>query len=307
MITTISNLVFVVVLLVFSAVGLLLYARQTRASAALRRRLGELKAERGDDSLVRDDADDDEEDGTVARAVAESGLGWTMGMFFTRLAMAAFIGLIPGLLLKSGFLAVVFAIGGMAVLWVIIRTARTRRLALCDEQMPQALEIMALGLRAGHPLPKALTLAGDEAPAPLCFELRRAADEHSLGRPIGAVLESLGERLPGCEAVNTFVVAVLVLQETGGNLISVIDRIVENARARSSYQARLRALTSEGRQSAKLLALLPGAFAVLAMVSDPGYANMLFYDDGGRTITLIATTLWIVGILWTRRLVRPVS
>jgi tight adherence protein B len=114
-------------------------------------------------------------------------------------------------------------------------------------------------------------------------------------------------RLPGCEAVNTFVVAVLVLQETGGNLIEVIDRIVENARARASYQARLRALTSEGRQSAKLLALLPGAFAILAMLSDPNYAHMLFYDSGGRVITILAALLWLVGILWTRRLVRPVT
>jgi tight adherence protein B len=173
--------------------------------------------------------------------------------------------------------------------------------------MPQALEIMALALRAGHAMPKALALAADETPAPLSRELRRACDEHALGRPIEGVLAGFGQRLPGCEAVNTFVVAVLVLQETGGNLIAVIDRIVENARSRSSYQARLRALTSEGRQSAKLLALLPGAFGVLAMMSDPSYADMLLHDSGGRIITLISGSLWLMGVLWTRRLVRPLA
>ena len=117
--------------------------------------------------------------------------------------------------------------------------ARARRLAQCDEQMPQALEIMALALRAGHALPGALHLASQETPAPLCHELRLAHEQHQLGRPIAEVLQAMGQRLPGCAAVETFVVAVAVLQETGGNLIQVIDRIVENARARAGYQAML--------------------------------------------------------------------
>jgi tight adherence protein B len=98
-----------------------------------------------------------------------------------------------------------------------------------------------------------------------------------------------------------------VLQETGGNLIGVIDRIVENARARASYQARLRALTAEGRQSAKLLGLLPGAFGVLAMMSDPSYGHMLLHDGGGQLIALLALGLWAMGLMWTRRLVRPMQ
>jgi tight adherence protein B len=164
---------------------------------------------------------------------------------------------------------------------------------------------MALALRAGHALPGALELAAAESPAPLCHELRRAHDEHQLGRPIAEVLAAMGERLPQCAAVETFVVAVAVLQETGGNLIAVIDRIVENARARSGYQTRLRALTAEGRQSARLLALLPGAFFLLAAASDPGYARMLLGDSGGRVILFFALGLWAMGLLWTRRLIRP--
>ncbi|HTM20590.1 MAG TPA: type II secretion system F family protein [Kofleriaceae bacterium] len=295
--------IFGMVLAIFCALGLLAMSRRARATDALRRRLGELAVDR--DSLVRDQQQTD--DDSFARTLAESGLGWTFGMFLTRLALAAGIGLVLGLLVGSPLLALVLGLAGSAVLWIVVRMARARRLAQCDEQMPQALEIMALALRAGHALPSALRLAGEESPAPLCHELRRAADEHALGRPIVDVLAGLGRRLPGCEAVNTFVVAVAVLQETGGNLIGVIDRIVENARARASYQARLRALTAEGRQSAKLLAMLPGAFAVLAMMSDKSYGNMLLHDGGGRLIALCALGLWGLGILWTRRLVRPIS
>ncbi len=298
-----TQVVFIGVFASFAAVGLLIAARRIRATDALRRRLGELRAEH--DPLVRAAASEDQS--TLDQRLDESGLGWTVGMFVTRVALAALLGLLLGALIGSGFLAVVLALAGVLAMWIVVGAARRRRLAVCDEQMPQALEIMALALRAGHAMPKALALAADEAPAPIAHELRRASDEHALGRPVGEVLEALGRRLPGCEAVNTFVVAVLVLQETGGNLISVIDRIVNNARARASYKARLRALTSEGRQSAKLLALLPGAFGVLAMASDKSYVNILIHQGGGRLIGLLAIGLWAIGILWTRRLVRPLS
>lgn len=296
------QVIFIGVLAVFAAVGLLMVAARVRAAEALRRRLGELRS--NSDPLVRDVSSEPD---TFQRVLVESGLGWTMGMFVSRLALAGAGGLLLGLVFRSGLLALTFGMLGAVAVYIVVRGARARRMALCDEQMPQALEIMALALRAGHALPRALQLAADETPAPLSHELRRAADEQALGRPIGEVLLAFGQRLPSCDAVNTFVVAVLVLQETGGNLIAVIDRIVENARARSSYQARLRALTSEGRQSAKLLAMLPGAFGVLAMMSDPSYADMLLHDSGGRMITLLAVGLWMMGILWTRRLVRPLS
>ena len=116
----------------------------------------------------------------------------------------------------SGFLGVrLGVVGGLGML-VVVRAARARRLKKCDEQMPQALEIMALALRAGHALPSALALAADETPPPLAAELQRAADENALGKPLGEVRESLGERLPGRAAVHTLVVAVPGLPGAGG-------------------------------------------------------------------------------------------
>jgi tight adherence protein B len=293
----IAPLAFIATLSLFLCAFLFWQARRVRAGETLRRRLGVRRAEQ--DALVKHEARG------LGRLVAESGLGWSGPQLIARVAIASICGLLLGLVLGSGVLAGLLAIVGCLALLVIVRRARARRMAQCDEQMPQALEIMALALRAGHALPGALELAAQEAPAPLCHELRRAHDEHGLGRPIAEVLSAMGERLPGCAAVETFVVAVAVLQETGGNLIGVIDRIVENARARSGYQTRLRALTAEGRQSARLLAFLPGAFFLLAMASDPSYARTLIGDPGGRTILFVALGLWGTGLLWTRRLVRP--
>ncbi len=299
MIQDVTTFVFFAVLAAVFAVALIWQSRRLARRNALRRRLGELK--RQSDPVL--DAGDDSDDG-LRQLLVESGLGWSLGQFVSRALLAAMLGLLIGAAAGSGLFGVMLALVGALGMLVFVRAARSKRLNKCDSQMPQALEIMALALRAGHALPSALALAAEETPAPLRHELKRADDEQAMGRPLPQVLESLGERLPGCEAVNTFVVAVLVLQETGGNLISVIDRIVENARARSSYLARLRALTSEGRSSAKLLACLPGAFAVLAAMTDPTYADFLLYDPAGHMVAGIAGGLWMLGILWTRRLVR---
>jgi tight adherence protein B len=274
-------------------------ARRVRANDLLRRRLGERVGQR--DDLVR------AEEHGVQTWLAESGLGWTAGELFARVIGAAMVGLVIGVAAGSGVLAVLLALAGCGGLWFLVRRARAQRLTQCDEQMPQALEIMSLALRAGHALPGALALAAQEAPAPLCHELRRAHEEHQLGKPIVDVLVAMGERLPGCAAVETFVVAVAVLQDTGGNLIAVIDRIVENARARAGYQTRLRALTAEGRQSARMLGFLPVGFFLLALVSAPAHAKMLLTDSGGRVVLVVTIALWLTGLTWTRRLVRPLA
>jgi tight adherence protein B len=297
----IAPLAFVGVLSLALALFLGWNARRTRARDALVRRLGERAPEGGRDALMRDESEG------VARFLEESGLGWTPNELITRVGAAVVVGLLFGVVLGSGALAFLFALGGCLAMWVLVRRARARRLAQCDEQMPQALEIMALALRAGHALPGALQLAAAETPAPLCHELARAHEEHQLGRPIADVLAAMGKRLPGCVSIDTFVVAVAVLQDTGGNLIAVIDRIVESARARSGYQTRLRALTAEGRQSARMLGALPVAFFFLALLSAPSHTAMLIHDSGGRVVLVITIVLWLTGLAWTRRLVRPLS
>ena len=293
-----APLAFVGILALAGAALLLWSSRRARVRDVLVRRLG---ARRVQDALVRNEADG------FTRWMAQAGLGWTVGQLAGRLGAAAALGLVLGLVLGSGALAVLLAPCGCVAMWVVVSRTRTARLAKCDALMPQALEIIALALRAGQALPGALALAAEEVPAPLCHELRHAHEEHQLGRSISEVLAAMGARLPGCAAIETFVVAVAVLQETGGNLISVIDRIVDNARSRAGYQTRFRALTAEGRQSARLLALIPGVFFLLAVASDKSYATLLLHDSGGRMILMVTVALWMTGLLWTRRLVRPLA
>jgi tight adherence protein B len=246
----------------------------------------------------------DEGAGPCARLLAGTGLGWTPSGLVARSAAAAAAGASLGALLGGPVLALGAGAAGLAAPSLHARRARARRQRACDREMPQVLEIVALALRAGHPLATALGIAAAESPAPIGEELRRACDEHDLGRPVADVLVALAERLPGCESAHAFVTAVLVLEQTGGNLIAVVDRIVESARGRAQYRQKLRALTAEGRSSARMLSFMPVAFASIAAAIDPGYAGALLRTRPGNLVAATTLALWLLGILWTRRLVR---
>ena len=297
----ISFLVFGALFALALSVLLVRLSRKMRVQDQLRKRLGD-----GDRQVSILKADE-EKASDLAKLVAQSGLGWTVAMFVTRMITASLLGLVVGWIAGGFMLGILLGGAGLAIFPIIARQRRDRRLQLCDTQMPQALEIVTLALRAGHPLPRSLSIAASEAPQPIADELRRVCDEHDLGRPIGDVLINMAQRLPESESVHTFMTAVLVLQQTGGNLIAVIDRIVENARARAQYRAKLRALTAEGRASARMLAIMPLAFGLLAATVDPTYTDTLLGTTGGMVVLAGSVGLWILGILWTRSLVKADS
>src|SRR5690606_13459635 len=128
-------------------------SRRMRVQDQLRKRLGE--GERHVSLLKADE----QQVSDLARMVAESGLGWSVAMFVTRMIGATIAGLVIGWIAGGFMLGLLLGCAGLVILPIVARQGREKRLALCDSQMPQALEIVTLALRAGHPLPRALSIA----------------------------------------------------------------------------------------------------------------------------------------------------
>ena len=127
MIQQVSTLVFLTVLAALACVGLLVSARRMRSKDALRRRLGELKTDT--DPLMRSAQYDD--GNGLNQLLAESGLGWDASTFLTRSVLAASTGLLLGVALGSGLVAFMLAMLGGAVMLIVVRQARARRLRQC--------------------------------------------------------------------------------------------------------------------------------------------------------------------------------
>src|SRR6185436_4543923 len=124
-----------------------------------------------------------------------------------------------------------------------VRNAGKRRVRRFEEQFPEAIDLMARALRAGHALPTALNLVGQEAPEPVRTEFRVLHDEQNYGMPFPEALRSFAARIPLLDA-RFFVTAVLTQREAGGNLAEVLDGLAALIRERFKLKRQVRTLSA---------------------------------------------------------------
>jgi tight adherence protein B len=243
---------------------------------------------------------------TLVHRLNEAGEDGGVAAFLVRVGVFVLGGFAGGVVLTGdAVFSFVFALGlGFAPYTLLLKKVRQRILRI-EEQLPEALEVMCISLRAGHSLQQTIRLTAGELQAPLGDELRQVAEEAELGRPVDEALLAMADRVRGARSVRTFVVAVLVLRQTGGNLIEVIESIIDTMRQAAAYQQKLQSMTAEGRSSALILGLLPPAFAALSFVADPMYARKLYTDSMGQVMVFMATGFYVTGVIWVRRLVSP--
>ncbi|MCA9559521.1 MAG: type II secretion system F family protein, partial [Myxococcales bacterium] len=167
------------------------------------------------------------------------------------------------------------------------------------------LEVMIISLRAGQSLDQTIRLTASELDAPIGDEFHRVSEEVQLGRPLEEALVAMSARLAAARTVRTFVTSVLVLRQTGGNLIEVLEQIIDTMRQQAQYERKLSAMTAEGRSSARMLAGLPPIFVLLAYMADSNYIGTLVNDPVGRVLLTVAIIMYTAGVVWTRRLTNP--
>ena len=239
--------------------------------------------------------------------IEEAGMELTVGGFFSRVLMwTGFIFLI--LLIATGRPAVALLLAlllGPFFVWRNLISRKNKRMNRVEEQLPEALEVMIISLRAGQSLEQTVRHTASQLEEPIGDEFQRVSEETELGRPLEQALLAMSERMATARTMRTFVTSVLVLRQTGGNLIEVLEAIIDTMRQQNQYQRKLRAMTAEGRSSSRMLGGLPVVFLLLSYAADPNYVGMLFNDPLGNILFGIALTLYLIGMFWIRRLVNP--
>lgn len=180
---------------------------------------------------------------------------------------------------------------------------RRRRLARFEEQLPEALDVMARALRAGHPFSETLKLVSEEMSEPISREFGATFADINYGVNVNDAFHVMLARTPSVSLL-TVVTAVLVQRESGGNLAEILDKIAAVVRGRFRFQRRVRTLSAEGRMSAWILVLIPFVLAMAMTIVSPDYLPMLAKDPTGRTLVMFAFGMILVGIVWIRRVIR---
>jgi tight adherence protein B len=156
-------------------------------------------------------------------------------------------------------------------------------------------------LRAGHSLTSGIQLVADELPDPLGGEFAQLANEVRLGQPMKRALDDLVLRVENAD-VAFFATAVAVQQETGSNLIEVLENLARVIRDRFQLLGKVRALTALGRASANLLGVWPLIMVGMLWMVNVDYVAPLWESPDGRTMVLTSAGLVVVGYGLCRRM-----
>lgn len=235
--------------------------------------------------------------------IAQSGLKLNVAtflLFSMTAALAAFMLLsaVTGLALVGIGGAV---LAGLAPLF-LVRRARTKRMYKFEEQFPEAIDLVARALRAGHALPTGLGMVAEEMPPPVGTEFRILFDEQNYGLTMADAMRNFGSRVPVLDA-RFFVTAVLTQRESGGNLAEVLDNLSSVIRERFKVKRQVRVISAHGRITGWILAMLPPALALATLILNPAHLGTLLDDPVGVRMIITAAILQVIGTLAIRKIV----
>jgi tight adherence protein B len=199
--------------------------------------------------------------------------------------------------------AVALLAGAVVAPYGLLLKLRGKRLKKIEQQLPEAADFLARGLRAGHSFSNVLKMVGDEVPEPICAEFKATYEEINYGVPMNEALHNMASRIPLTD-LRYFVLAVLIQRESGGNLAELLANISRLTRARLKLLAQIRVLSAEGRMSAWVLGLLPLVMLVFMSIVNPAYVNVLWTTETGTRLLWGSACAMVLGIVWMRKLVR---
>lgn len=228
------------------------------------------------------------------------------------MSVARFVLLTVGLTVATGLsvfmvtrlwpVAVFAAIGVGLLPYAYVRRRRTRRLYAFEELLPEAIDLLARAIRAGHPLSAGLKMVADEIREPVAGEFRRTHEEHRFGLPFEDAILAMADRVSIVD-VRILVTAILIQREIGGNLAEVLDNLASVIRARFTIRRQLRVYTAQGRFSGYVLAVLPIATGAAIYSLNPTYMRLLFTEPIGKLMLVTAVVFQFIGFFWIRKIV----
>ena len=201
--------------------------------------------------------------------------------------------------LTSPVLACVFAM--LPALLLAIK--RRKRLAMFEEQFPEALDFLSRSIRAGHALSVSLEMLAEESIEPSGQEFRRVFNEMNLGAPIETALRNLVDRVPLVD-VKFFVSALLLQRETGGNLSEILLKLAYVIRERFQLKGQVRAASAHGRVTGAVLTAMPLVLAIALMIIAPSYLISMVKDPDGKYLIAAAVAAQLIGYYIIRRIIR---
>ena len=239
----------------------------------------------------------------LERLIVQSGMPITVGALVLMSVLLGCVGyLFVKVLTHFTFLALGAAPMFASIPVMFVRWKRTRRFRTFEEQFPEAIELMARALRAGHTFPTGILMVAEEMPNPMAAEFKLLYDRQNFGMSLNDALKGLAERVPILDA-RFFTTAVLTQRETGGNLSEILDNLAAVIRDRFKVKRQVRAVTAHGRITGWILSALPPVLALILAAVSPEFMKPMITDPLGIRMIAVGCTMQVIGTLIIRKLV----
>jgi len=218
----------------------------------------------------------------VLLAVVGFYAGSISGKWWVSAALTLFCGYLPILRLKG---------------------QKKKRMDRFQQQLPEALDLLARALKAGHTFGGGMRMVANEFDDPIGSEFGQTLDEINYGMDVDRALKNLLDRVD-CEDLKFFIVSVNIQRETGGNLAEIIGKISELVRDRFALYGKIKVLSAEGRVSAVILTALPFALGGILYIVNADYISLLWTRELGQTMLWAAIVSMGFGVLVIRKIIQ---
>jgi tight adherence protein B len=241
---------------------------------------------------------------TLMLEISRAGLKWRPSEFAVLVAACTivpmFITFVIGI---QPLMVILVGLIGFFIPICYLKTRQQMRMKAFNDQIADALSLMASSLRSGYSFMRALQVVSTEMPAPICEEFARVIDECNVGVPTEDALGHLVQRVQSYD-MELVVTAVTIQIQLGGNLAEILDTIAETIRERVRINGEVAALTADGRLSGTILIALPILLGLVIYLISPGYLAPLLNEHTGRVLLAVAGGSMVFGALVIRKMLQ---
>jgi tight adherence protein B len=240
----------------------------------------------------------------LSTRLMQAGLDWTTQKFMIVSGVLAAICFVIAILAGGGLLAaggLAFAAGFGLPRWAL-SFLKKRREKNFLKALPDAVDVIVRGIKAGLPLFESIKVVAADAPEPLRGEFLAIIETQAIGMPLGEACARLFERMPLPEA-NFFGIVIAIQQKSGGNLSEALGNLSKVLRDRKKMAEKIQAMSMEAKASAGIIGSLPPIVMLLVYLSTPQYISLLWTHPTGQMM-LVGCVIWMsAGIFVMKRMI----
>jgi tight adherence protein B len=240
----------------------------------------------------------------LSTRLTQAGLGWSTQKFMIVSGILAAVCFAMTMVLGGGLIGAVglaFAAGFGLPRWVLGFLKKRREKAFL-RALPDAVDVIVRGIKAGLPLFESIKVVAADAPEPLKSEFLTIIETQAIGMPLGDACVRLFDRMPVPEA-NFFGIVIAIQQKSGGNLSEALGNLSKVLRDRKKMAEKIQAMSMEAKASAGIIGSLPPIVMLLVYLSTPDYVSLLWTHPTGQ-LMLVGCLVWMsIGIFVMKKMI----